>query len=84
MWSKSKPLKLPPHGSPLSEATDEEYQAVAEDLTRWQVARKWRDAILSKRTTKAAVWNELKEEPEVYREDMLRRLKHYFDRGEAA
>ena len=81
MWSKSKPLKLPPHGSHLSEATDEEYLAVAEDLSRWQQARKWRDSIVAGRTKKAAVWAGLLEEPEAYREDMLRRLKHYFAGG---
>ena len=77
-WPKNKALVPMPPGKFLSDATDEEYASEHENLLRWQLARKWRDAVLAKKTSKAAIWTELKDEPEEYREDMLDRLKHYF------
>lgn len=74
-WPAEKPLTLPPAGTLLSDATPGQCEAVQEDLARWRLANGWSRQIKAGEISKADVWRDLKEKPEAYRDDMVRRLK---------
>ena len=75
-WPADKPLTLPPFGTTLADATPEQYDAVQEDLRRWQLAREWHGEVKSGKATKAQVWARIKDEPDAYSEDMVFRLRN--------
>ena len=80
-WPKSKPLTLPPHGSLLSDATDEEYLSVAEDLIRDQLKRKIFNAVIAGKVTKKQAWDQLirdEGKDPVFLADMAARLQKAF------
>jgi len=81
MWPPEKPLTLPKAGTLLSDSTPEEYEAVVEDRRRWTDVHNWHKSVLAGKTTKAAVWGRIKDSPEAYRDDMVRRLRELDNQG---
>jgi len=81
MWPPEKPLTLPEGGTLLMDATPEEYEAVMEDRRRWTLANDWHRDIRGGRRTKGAVWAEIKNGAEAYRDDLVRRLKELESHG---
>jgi len=75
MWPKTDCLVLPRDYRQLSSATDKEYRSVQEDLLRWRQAREWKKAIQDRRNSKRQIWALLQREPEMYRQDMVSRMK---------
>jgi hypothetical protein len=74
-WPRDKPLNLPQAGWLLSTATPEQYDSVLEDKLRWFDAVTLHNALSRGQTTRASVWARWQSEPEIYREDMARRLR---------